>query len=82
MLVLHREIGCSNEKGHSVSGKRDFICTETEKMGVHGRTLEQVEWLICPCLLSFLGHSDVVMGLVSVNCDDLYERLKFLQNGE
>lgn len=28
------------------------------------------------------GHSDVVMGLVSVNRDDLYERLKFLQNGE
>ncbi|XP_053549332.1 cystathionine gamma-lyase [Bombina bombina] len=26
------------------------------------------------------GHSDVVMGLVSVNCDKLYERLKFLQN--
>ncbi|KAM8931024.1 cystathionine gamma-lyase [Pelodytes ibericus] len=26
------------------------------------------------------GHSDVVMGLVSVNCDQLYERLKFLQN--
>ncbi|XP_074859615.1 cystathionine gamma-lyase isoform X1 [Carettochelys insculpta] len=26
------------------------------------------------------GHSDVVMGLVSVNCDNLYERLKFLQN--
>nr|XP_048715788.1 cystathionine gamma-lyase isoform X1 [Caretta caretta] len=26
------------------------------------------------------GHSDVVMGLVSVNGDDLYERLKFLQN--
>ncbi|RXM99007.1 Cystathionine gamma-lyase [Acipenser ruthenus] len=25
-------------------------------------------------------HSDVVMGLVSVNRDDLYERLKFLQN--
>ncbi|XP_061325759.1 cystathionine gamma-lyase-like isoform X2 [Pezoporus flaviventris] len=25
------------------------------------------------------GHSDVVMGLVSVNRDDLYERLKFLQ---
>lgn len=28
------------------------------------------------------GHSDVVMGLVSVNREDLYERLKFLQNGE
>ncbi|KAM3914135.1 cystathionine gamma-lyase [Leptodactylus fuscus] len=26
------------------------------------------------------GHSDVVMGLVSVNCDKLYENLKFLQN--
>lgn len=28
------------------------------------------------------GHSDVVMGLASMNRDDLYERLKFLQNGE
>ncbi|KAM9504219.1 cystathionine gamma-lyase-like isoform 1-T1 [Salvelinus alpinus] len=26
------------------------------------------------------GHSDVVMGLVSVNSEDLYDRLKFLQN--
>ncbi|KAG8437162.1 hypothetical protein GDO86_008020 [Hymenochirus boettgeri] len=26
------------------------------------------------------GHSDVVMGLVSVNCDKIYEKLKFLQN--
>ncbi|XP_032382126.1 cystathionine gamma-lyase [Etheostoma spectabile] len=26
------------------------------------------------------GHSDVVMGLASMNRDDLYERLKFLQN--
>ncbi|NXH00303.1 CGL lyase, partial [Loxia leucoptera] len=26
------------------------------------------------------GHSDVLLGLVSVNRDDLYERLKFLQN--
>ncbi|XP_056388721.1 cystathionine gamma-lyase-like [Hyla sarda] len=25
------------------------------------------------------GHSDVLMGLVSVNCDTLYEKLKFLQ---
>lgn len=28
------------------------------------------------------GHSDVVMGLVSVNREDLYDKLKFLQNGE
>uniref|UniRef100_A0A673KGZ4 Cystathionine gamma-lyase n=1 Tax=Sinocyclocheilus rhinocerous TaxID=307959 RepID=A0A673KGZ4_9TELE len=27
------------------------------------------------------SHSDVVMGLISLNRDDLYERLKFLQNG-
>jgi len=26
------------------------------------------------------GHSDVVMGVLAVNNDDLYERLKFLQN--
>ncbi|NXU50255.1 CGL lyase, partial [Turnix velox] len=26
------------------------------------------------------GHSDVVMGLVSMNSDELYEKLKFLQN--
>uniref|UniRef100_A0A4W3GV93 Cystathionine gamma-lyase n=1 Tax=Callorhinchus milii TaxID=7868 RepID=A0A4W3GV93_CALMI len=26
------------------------------------------------------GHSDVVMGLVSMNREDLYERMKFLQN--
>ncbi|CAB1324511.1 unnamed protein product [Coregonus sp. 'balchen'] len=26
------------------------------------------------------GHSDIVMGLVSVNDEDLYERLRFLQN--
>ncbi|KAM7011966.1 cystathionine gamma-lyase-like [Tautogolabrus adspersus] len=26
------------------------------------------------------GHSDVVMGLISVNREDLYDRLKFLQN--
>lgn len=30
----------------------------------------------------FLGHSDVVMGLISVSRTDLYEKLKFLQNGE
>lgn len=34
------------------------------------------------CCHYFAGHSDVVMGLVSVNREDLYERLKFLQNGE
>lgn len=39
------------------------------------------------CLTLFIcnnltGHSDVVMGLVSVNREDLYDKLKFLQNGE
>lgn len=31
------------------------------------------------CLLVSSGHSDVVMGLVSVNDDNLHERLRFLQ---
>ncbi|CAK6958132.1 cystathionine gamma-lyase-like [Scomber scombrus] len=37
---------------------------------------------ICMCSATkyMNGHSDVVMGLVSVNRDDLHERLKFLQN--
>lgn len=28
------------------------------------------------------GHSDVVMGAVVVNDDDLHTRLRFLQNGK
>ena len=28
------------------------------------------------------GHSDVVMGVIITNRDDIYEKLKFLQNGE
>nr|XP_033773120.1 cystathionine gamma-lyase [Geotrypetes seraphini] len=37
---------------------------------------------ICMCSATkyMNGHTDVVMGLISVNCDKLYERLKFLQN--
>ncbi|XP_069837527.1 cystathionine gamma-lyase-like [Dendropsophus ebraccatus] len=36
---------------------------------------------ICMCSATkyMNGHNDVVMGLVSVNCDKLYEKLKFLQ---
>lgn len=34
------------------------------------------------CLTNLTGHSDVVMGLVSMNRQDLYDKLKFLQNGE
>ncbi|NXB60129.1 CGL lyase, partial [Struthidea cinerea] len=32
------------------------------------------------CPLDFLGHSDVLMGVISVNNKELYERLKFLQS--
>ncbi|XP_072417074.1 cystathionine gamma-lyase-like [Chiloscyllium punctatum] len=37
---------------------------------------------ICTCSATKYvnGHSDVIMGLASMNRDDLYERLKFLQN--
>lgn len=51
----------------------------------------QYPWL-CDCFLysvtlfvrfnNLTGHSDVVMGLVSINREDLYDKLKFLQNGE
>ena len=52
--VLHRKDSCSNEKEPSISQKWDCISTKTEKMGVCGRTLEQMEWLILflssPCI--------------------------------
>ena len=31
-------------------------------------------------MVLFLGHSDVVMGLVSLNSESLHDRLRFLQN--
>ena len=32
--------------------------------------------------LVLTGHSDVVMGVIITNRDDIYEKFKFLQNGE
>jgi cystathionine beta-lyase/cystathionine gamma-synthase len=33
-------------------------------------------------LMLITGHSDVVMGAIATNREDLYEQLKYLQNGE
>ncbi|XP_030080056.1 cystathionine gamma-lyase-like [Drosophila hydei] len=37
--------------------------------------------LVCYSLTKYMnGHTDVVMGGITLNCDNLYSRLKFLQN--
>lgn len=46
------------------------------------RPLELGADLVCYSLTKYMnGHSDVVMGAVTMNSDNLYDRLKFLQNG-
>ena len=37
--------------------------------------------IVCCVVLCCAGHSDVVMGAVIVNDDDVAARLRFLQNG-
>lgn len=56
---------------------------QTQKSNKVNSSINSVFWtsLYC-CIICLAGHSDVVMGLVSMNREDLYERLKFLQNGD
>ncbi|TDG48439.1 hypothetical protein AWZ03_005184 [Drosophila navojoa] len=45
------------------------------------RPLELGADLVCYSLTKYMnGHTDVVMGGITMNCDKLYDRLKFLQN--
>ncbi|KAL7739346.1 hypothetical protein ACLKA6_003957 [Drosophila palustris] len=45
------------------------------------RPLELGADLVCYSLTKYMnGHTDVVMGGITMNCEDLYKRLKFLQN--
>lgn len=44
--------------------------------------LMSCDLIVAMCISPSSGHSDVVMGLVSVNREDLHDRLKFLQNGK
>ncbi|KAM8715448.1 hypothetical protein ACLKA7_002494 [Drosophila subpalustris] len=45
------------------------------------RPLELGADLACYSLTKYMnGHTDVVMGGITMNCEDLYNRLKFLQN--
>lgn len=47
------------------------------------RPLELGADLVCYSLTKYMnGHTDVVMGAITMNSDSLYERLKFLQNGK
>lgn len=46
------------------------------------RPLELGADLVCYSLTKYMnGHTDVVMGGITMNSEDLYNRLKFLQNG-
>ncbi|EDW38626.1 GL24795, partial [Drosophila persimilis] len=45
------------------------------------RPLELGADLVCYSLTKYMnGHTDVVMGGITMNCDNLYDSLKFLQN--
>lgn len=45
------------------------------------RPLELGADLVCYSLTKYMnGHTDVVMGGITLNCDQLYDQLKFLQN--
>lgn len=47
------------------------------------RPLELGADLVCYSLTKYMnGHSDVVMGGVTTNSEELYGKLKFLQNGK
>lgn len=47
------------------------------------RPLELGADLVCYSLTKYMnGHSDVVMGCITTNSEDLYKNLKFLQNGK
>lgn len=47
------------------------------------RPLELGADLVCYSLTKYMnGHSDVVMGCITTNSEDLYQKLKFLQNGK
>lgn len=47
------------------------------------RPLELGADLVCYSLTKYMnGHTDVVMGGITMNSEDLYNRLKFLQNGK
>ena len=62
----------------SISCSRKYDTLSYENFLV-GHSELQVEFL---SHLVLTGHSDVVMGVIITNRDDIYEKFKFLQNGE
>ncbi|TMW46213.1 hypothetical protein DOY81_008709 [Sarcophaga bullata] len=63
------------------SGEIIFAVDNTFLTSYFQRPLELGADLVCYSLTKYMnGHSDVVMGGVTMNSEELYHRLKFLQN--
>uniref|UniRef100_A0A1L8E9P3 cystathionine gamma-lyase n=1 Tax=Haematobia irritans TaxID=7368 RepID=A0A1L8E9P3_HAEIR len=63
------------------SGDIIFAVDNTFLTSYFQRPLELGADLVCYSLTKYMnGHTDVVMGGVTMNCEKLYDRLKFLQN--
>uniref|UniRef100_A0A1I8QAD5 cystathionine gamma-lyase n=1 Tax=Stomoxys calcitrans TaxID=35570 RepID=A0A1I8QAD5_STOCA len=63
------------------SGDIIFAVDNTFLTSYFQRPLELGADLVCYSLTKYMnGHTDVVMGGVTMNSEDLYDRLKFLQN--
>lgn len=64
------------------SGDIIFAVDNTFLTSYFQRPLELGADLVCYSLTKYMnGHTDVVMGAVTMNSEVLYNRLKFLQNG-
>ncbi|XP_046802075.1 cystathionine gamma-lyase [Lucilia cuprina] len=63
------------------SGDIIFAVDNTFLTSYFQRPLELGADMVCYSLTKYMnGHTDVVMGAVTMNSEELYERLKFLQN--
>ncbi|XP_065365971.1 cystathionine gamma-lyase [Calliphora vicina] len=63
------------------SGDIIFAVDNTFLTSYFQRPLELGADMVCYSLTKYMnGHTDVVMGAVTMNSEDLYQRLKFLQN--
>ncbi|XP_037805528.1 cystathionine gamma-lyase [Lucilia sericata] len=65
------------------SGDIIFAVDNTFLTSYFQRPLELGADMVCYSLTKYMnGHTDVVMGAVTMNSEELYQRLKFLQNAE
>lgn len=65
------------------SGDIIFAVDNTFLTSYFQRPLDLGADMVCYSLTKYMnGHTDVVMGAVTMNSEELYQRLKFLQNGK